>query len=48
VGGVLLGVQPMAVHPAAGGDEGLDRLAHPGGDGISCLRRLVQAGDKSG
>jgi hypothetical protein len=45
---VLLGIEPVAVHAAARGDQGLDRLAHPGGDGISCLRRLVQAGDKSG
>jgi hypothetical protein len=48
MGGVLLGVQPMAVHPAAGGDKSLDGLAHPGGHGVGRLRRLVQEGGHSG
>ena len=48
MGGVLLGIEPVAVHAAAGSHQDLDGPAHPGGDGIGCLRREVQAGDKSG
>ena len=48
MGRMLLGIEPVAVHAAAGRHQDLNGPAHPGGDGIGRPRREVQAGDKSG
>ena len=48
MGGVLLGVEPVAVDPAPRSDQGLHRKAHPGGHGVGGLRGPVQEGDNSG